>query len=797
MANWYANINDSYTAPLSNGTENNPFDCERLQLFVEGNVVNGSTAINLDTINMRGRCTQYRGSDIFANYALSFYIRAWDERTPWFLGSPYGYIRIRSDNGAAGYYTLRFYDGVFEGVSSQQYQVKQMTLFFYNCTIYFFSISASGGQLQYINLYGCTLANKNGAAWNFGAGGGANIFLALRCVLEDVAFVATAAWGFVDVYDSILNNSQAVSGGGLAPFVTYTVTGSTFSYDMASSYPAFADFTQELVRYALYELPYPEPYPADWTTYGLLIGWWGYTRYGEGAFWFANEIEVTASPDHGNAALKVDFSAEITHGDGEPVAWDWTFGDGDTGSGPTPSHIYDMPGEYTACVTATFLDGTTDTSCTTIYVYDYEYSGTVPNASLTDKCYRLPVRGGEGFGVSEYKDSSNPGLDWIWPPANIQIGKGYDIQKREVILVLNSKNQREYQINDFDVWLDRDGPYGGNIIKSEIHHKAHFAEEGEHVPIRHVEHHLGIKSFDRKKMQGIVGYDSVGLPLGFRVDNELYQDEEPFTPVVTTKRIPEDGDIVFQEKVEGRNLQLRSIFYGAPYLHTTLIPYYEAVNKQQKQSLRRMTEDSYQNQLASLPLFHVSRNYNPILNLATGESALGTYTAAVTGPDGKLFSAFSLNGIADIIYDVLPENVAGNFTMYMWINNVIPAAMPIQIFALQNLSVDIQNMAGAYELQVNHNGQLFNEAIEFNGTAWALITIIRDGLQIKMYENKNYLGTHAILNAVGQGNGAWVGNGALVYVFDPCLVPRAVTLEAIEYYYDDVIRGGNEVLQPF
>lgn len=483
------------------------------------------------------------------------------------------------------------------------------------------------------------------------------------------------------------------------------------------------------------------------------------------------------------------------------IKWEWDFGDGDSSNEMNPVHIYPMAGEYVVTLTVTDDFGVESTASNTVYVYDFDYSGNVPNTSLTTKCYRTPVRGNEGYGVSEYKDGANVGRDWIWPPALLQIGKCYDSMKREIILVLDSKTQREYQINDMDVWKDRAGTYEGNEIWSEIHQKAHQADAGEHVSIRHIEHHEYFKSFDRKVMENAAGYDSEGLPLEMRVDNQLFSDEKVASMAAETKKIPRNGDLVFNEKVEARNLQLRTLVRGAPYLLTGVVPYYETVDKQQGPSLRVMSEDGYQEIMSSMPLFHVSRHYNPILNLASGESCLGTYAAVITGPDGKQYSAITMDGVDDIIYAPLPNLMmaTGDISVYMWINGTIPAAMPLQLFSCGILSLDLQ-LAGIddYSLQVTHNGVLVGQVdLDYTAADWAFLAVVRDGLNIKVYENKALIGTFPIASAPPIGNTAYVCNMARVSIFDICMVPRALTQDAIEYYFDNVLRGGDEVLGIF
>jgi PKD repeat protein len=74
--------------------------------------------------------------------------------------------------------------------------------------------------------------------------------------------------------------------------------------------------------------------------------------------------------------------------DGTIVAYDWDFGDGNTGAGVNPAHNYAAAGTYTVALTVTDNDGLTDTATTTATIADVPpqppvadpngpYSGTV------------------------------------------------------------------------------------------------------------------------------------------------------------------------------------------------------------------------------------------------------------------------------------------------------------------------------------------------------------------------------------------------------------------------------------
>jgi len=65
-----------------------------------------------------------------------------------------------------------------------------------------------------------------------------------------------------------------------------------------------------------------------------------------------------ASPIAGQPAAFTDTSIDL---DGTIAAWSWSFGDGQTSTAQSPSHVFAEPGEYTVTLTVTDDDGATDT----------------------------------------------------------------------------------------------------------------------------------------------------------------------------------------------------------------------------------------------------------------------------------------------------------------------------------------------------------------------------------------------------------------------------------------------------
>jgi glucose/arabinose dehydrogenase/chitodextrinase len=76
----------------------------------------------------------------------------------------------------------------------------------------------------------------------------------------------------------------------------------------------------------------------------------------------APEAHATANPSAGPAPLSVDFDGTGSiDADGDPLSYEWDFGDGATASGPKPTHVYAQTGAYTATLTVRDPAGRSDT----------------------------------------------------------------------------------------------------------------------------------------------------------------------------------------------------------------------------------------------------------------------------------------------------------------------------------------------------------------------------------------------------------------------------------------------------
>jgi PKD repeat protein len=85
-------------------------------------------------------------------------------------------------------------------------------------------------------------------------------------------------------------------------------------------------------------------------------------------------VSVSATPTQGTAALTVNLSSSVSDPDGSIASYNWNFGDGQTSVQPSPSHIYQTPGTFTAQLTVTDNGGATASTSVAITVTGAESS---------------------------------------------------------------------------------------------------------------------------------------------------------------------------------------------------------------------------------------------------------------------------------------------------------------------------------------------------------------------------------------------------------------------------------------
>jgi PKD repeat protein len=92
-------------------------------------------------------------------------------------------------------------------------------------------------------------------------------------------------------------------------------------------------------------------------------------------------------PYGGDVGADISFDGNASEDpEGTIVSWEWRFGDGTTGTGPTPTHSYTDAGKYFVLLTVTDDQGQPDSTVTTADIGPVDLTGTVEDAGGTPLC---------------------------------------------------------------------------------------------------------------------------------------------------------------------------------------------------------------------------------------------------------------------------------------------------------------------------------------------------------------------------------------------------------------------------
>jgi len=115
-------------------------------------------------------------------------------------------------------------------------------------------------------------------------------------------------------------------------------------------------------------------------------------------------------PYSGVAGAPVAFDGSASDDDGTIVSWEWDFGDGNSGTGETPSNSYAAEGIYAVTLTVTDDDGVMDTTETGTQIY----AANQPPTADSNGPYTGAVSAAIAFDGSASKDDDGTIVSWDW-----------------------------------------------------------------------------------------------------------------------------------------------------------------------------------------------------------------------------------------------------------------------------------------------------------------------------------------------------------------------------------------------
>lgn len=375
------------------------------------------------------------------------------------------------------------------------------------------------------------------------------------------------------------------------------------------------------------------------------------------------------------------------------TTYKWFFGDGTTGSGDAPSHIYTMPGVYT--VSCEFYeDGVYQSTTTkqlqiTVDVWNDSYGIDV---SKTNTCYRFGVNSQEGIGCSEVY-----GDDWILPPGRVAPIRITDRDGVIRSIAFDNNDRLFYELGTTrgveslgfsPTWRDKANVFGNGGTAFDGYIK--FASNIGTLERFFVEM-ISCNVYTRPIQNELQGnntsliYDANGYPTGLLMEVTVgVDDNKPSVAQAKKINIPKH-EIVFDRRVEGHQLQTTVKYNVAPILINGITENIMAKDKLNAPNLEHLHEFDVQQVIAVMQVWY-SRGHILGLNRMTGsiEIASGDYSA-IMGADGFSGSAMATNtpinisggGVGKLVMwyrDDTPVNLSNPMTVYATLGNWVLAS---------------------------------------------------------------------------------------------------------------------------
>ena len=454
----------------------------------------------------------------------------------------------------------------------------------------------------------------------------------------------------------------------------------------------------------------------------------------------------------------------------------WLFGDGSSSRERNPSHIYNAPGVYTVSCTAEDEYGNEYyfEREDYIYVYDISIGEDGLLSGVTDFCFRHAVKATQGQGIMP-----TGGLGWVWPYLTAGVTRGVGNMNESITLVIDSATMNIYRIGIPELWTDKTDTYEAQEIQCEAMLPEIESRYGPHENVRHIETHVSMRPYDEKDYRGKEGYDSEGFRNGHTLSLEAYSNGEQIVPTTKLRSVRRDGDYAFLKDLEAKRFQLKLKYSTSAFRTSVVSVHTQEIDHRTPPQLNDVPEKQWQREFA-FPDVWFSRNRPTCLtNRADGEEWDGDYIVAA-GPDGKSSSAFVSTGLEGTL-----GYTTENFTISGWmIGNGVLFSGDIAGVGTVTLSI----IVGILTFEDGTDTVQY-ELPESN--TWRHVAIVRNETSLKVYEGGGLRMVQELTAVRSYGGNCTIGNGSC---FDIRRLPKAISDDAMEYYYEEVLDGGGAFL---
>ncbi len=414
----------------------------------------------------------------------------------------------------------------------------------------------------------------------------------------------------------------------------------------------------------------------------------------------------------------------------------------------------------------------------------YFFYRTDSSQTINNKTLRLGLGKNAGYGWSTIT-----GNDWIQPALYSGAVSFYDTHGVKRILALDD--------DGFFYWIGTfEGYTGSNLTKVYKDKVAVNGVGGTAIQckFRTREVQGSQEDFDCILQESHVSVRPVpgGYPTGFQLNVNAYINGID-TIVDSITDAPYSGDIQFFNDIEGNSFQLEYVFLSSGFkLTSTNITYYSLDRKNIINDITTTDQSQYQTVLLSNLSNWLTRDV-PIYRDRASQTngVVAGSIAAAPGPDGGLSSAMTFSSSSSLTVSGVPGNLGNDdFTLSFWVKTPV-------------LGTNIITIAGTFPLTLKFvdnttlNLYIFPVTVTTVVTGWHFFVISCTSGTISIYQNMTFLGDLVSPGVCGGSTLVLGGAVAPMYIFDLRIYEDDISTEALTYYYNDVLVGGNLNLPSF
>lgn len=147
------------------------------------------------------------------------------------------------------------------------------------------------------------------------------------------------------------------------------------------------------------------------------------------------------------------------------------------------------------------------------------------------------------------------------------------------------------------------------------------------------------------------------------------------------------------------------------------------------------------------------------------------------------------------ISERLSRDIDGDFTLIGWYKGLQESDLPVRLWDIGQFDIEMSGVAGNVVVKMSDSYGSQSQSVNWDLVTWSDIIVVRAGTTTKVFYGGSEL--LSVTRPAVENHGSLVcAVTEACYIFDLKVLPRAMTLEDIAYYRDNIINHGGDAVLP-